>query len=432
MGPRPNRVAGRAALLLPILTLCALLAPATGQAAGPRAPARAEGIRVLNNSVRSGFPESLTFELEVDGPRPIAEVTLQYRLAQQRCAPTTSSARAELIPGPNSTLARWTWSLRRSGSVPPDVLLEYAWAVEDSEGGRLEVPSAQTRLSDSRYSWQRREGENFTVSWYRGGEEFGQALTTAASEALARQEREAGIRLTQPVQLYVYGDSQDLQRALVDAPTWVGGRAFPEYQTILLGIAPDQLTWGRRAIAHELSHQLTHQITFNCFTDLPRWLDEGLATYAEGAPDERAQALLARAIQDDSLASLRSLSSNFPAHSTEASLAYVQSASVVRYLLDTGGPEHLAALLGGLHDGQTVDEALLMAYQLNQAELERQWRQKIGAKPPVETPAPAVTTAQPESDPLRGLIRDLGLGGILMLTLGALGLVWLLRSRRTP
>ncbi|GAI47128.1 unnamed protein product, partial [marine sediment metagenome] len=131
-------------------------------------------------------------------------------------------------------------------------------------------------------------------------------LMAAAHQALARLAEDTGAHLEKPVVIYIYADAQDLQGAMIYPQEWTGGVAFTRYGIIAIGIAPDNLYWGKRAVAHELTHLVIHQMTLNPYSDLPTWLDEGLAMYAEGALEPVFATYLNRAIAEDTLISVRS------------------------------------------------------------------------------------------------------------------------------
>ena len=95
-----------------------------------------------------------------------------------------------------------------------------------------------------------------------------------------------------------------------------------------------------------------HQ-TFSCLGDVPTWLNEGLAVYSEGELDPASQRQLEDAIRDDTLLTVRSLSSGFSEVADKANLSYSQSYSITKFLIETYGQEKMtepAALAAGWND----------------------------------------------------------------------------------
>jgi hypothetical protein len=114
--------------------------------------------------------------------------------------------------------------------------------------------------------------------------------------------------------------------------------------------------------------------------ELPTWLNEGLALFAEGELRSDMATTLSSAVKRDRLDSVQSLSSSFPADTAGATLAYAESYSLVDYLLDhKGGKENMLDLLGAIRDGSGYVEALQSVYGLSIAELDLQWSQHLKA-----------------------------------------------------
>src|SRR4026207_2476193 len=119
--------------------------------------------------------------------------------------------------------------------------------------------------------------------------------------------------------------TDDRKEAILYEPSWTGGQAFPDQNIVILGISPADIDWGRDAIVHELTHVLVGHLTFSCLGDVPTWLNEGLAVYSEGELDPASELQLEDAIQDNTLLTVRSLSSGFSEVEDKAYLSYSQS-----------------------------------------------------------------------------------------------------------
>jgi hypothetical protein len=114
--------------------------------------------------------------------------------------------------------------------------------------------------------------------------------------------------------------------------------------------------------------------------------------YSEGGLDPASQQQLDDAIRDNTLLTVRSLSSGFSEVADKAYLSYSQSYSVARFLIESYGQEKMTSLLVSLRDGLTTEEALMQTYGFNVDGLEDAWRAAIGAQP---RPVAAQPTAQP-------------------------------------
>ena len=127
-------------------------------------------------------------------------------------------------------------------------------------------------------------------------------------------------------------------------------------------------------MSHELAHLVVHQMTFNPYTELPTWLDEGLAMYAEGSLEPVYVDLLQRVVNAGALISVRSLSSPFSAHPDQSALSYAQSYSVVEFLIDSYGQSRMLELLLAFREGSGYDAALEKIYGFDMDGLDASWR----------------------------------------------------------
>jgi hypothetical protein len=155
---------------------------------------------------------------------------------------------------------------------------------------------------------------------------------------------------------------------------WTGGATYIQFNIIAIGIAPDNLDWGKTAMVHELTHAIIAQIVFNPYSGLPVWLNEGLAMYAEGVLSPQYSTLLADAVKQDRLISVRSIASPFSAETNKSLLSYAESFSLVDYLIRRYGPQKMRELLDVFKEGTTYDGALERVYGLNMDRLNDEWK----------------------------------------------------------
>jgi hypothetical protein len=351
------------------LFLVLLLSPSSVGAEG--------GIAVLDSSVETDFPAVLTFNLEVESRVDIVDARVHYQVDKMNYAQVTSEAWADFVPE-TRVKTSWTWDMRKA-SLPPGASITYWWTVEDAAGNSVETPHAVLSFDDDRYDWRSLADGALTLFWYEGDDSFAGELMTACEEGLGRLTREVGTYPEKLIRIYVYASASDLQGAMIFPQEWTGGTAFTEFGIVAIGISPDQLDWGRRAMVHELTHLVVHQATFSPYGELPTWLDEGLAMYNEGELSPSFQAWLDRAISDGRLVSVRSLCSPFSAEPEKAYLSYAQSYSLVAYLLDSYGQDRMLSLLNVLKGGSSYDGAMTQVYGFDIDELDRRWREEAAA-----------------------------------------------------
>ncbi len=377
-------------LLLLLLTL-ALLAVAL--------PAHAQGtITVSNDQPVIEFPDRLTFQAEFQNDRPIEKVVLEYGVDQWTCGTVIAKAFPDITPGKDVS-AKWTWEMKQSGSQPPGSKIWWRWHIFDDQGQEIVTNRKETVWLDNQHDWQTASGDNINLHWYDGGSSFGPQLHQAAVKSLSDLAQITGLRTNTPIDLYIYGSTQDMQAAMLYEPSWTGGQAIPDHNIVIIGISPDQMDWGKRTEAHELTHVLVGQLTFSCLSAIPTWLQEGLAVYGQGGPEDAWQPLFEQALKDNTLPSVRSLSGGFAEDSAKADVSYAQSYSLVKFLIEKGGPAKMLDLLRMLRNGATVDEALQQVYGFDIDGFEDSWRADIGAQPRAGSAVRPTPTSMPTQVP---------------------------------
>lgn len=346
-----------------------LLLPSLVQAQG--------GLAILDNSAEVEFPLKLHFNLSAESDVNITDIRLHYTVANRESyARVTSEGYVDFVPD-TAVDVQWAWDMRRTGGLPPGSDIEYWWTVKDSSGSVIKTTPLSVRFEDNRYSWLSLTEDKVTIYWYQGGQSFAEEIMLTTQQALVRLAEDTGAYLKNSVEIYIYADSQDLQGAMIFPQEWTGGVAFTRYGIISIGISPDNLSWGKRAITHELTHLVIHQMTFNPYISLPTWLSEGLAMYAEGNLEPGYRDLLDGAIAGGNLISVRGLSSPFSAYAREASLSYAQSYSLVEFLVGDYGRDKMLGLLNTFSDGSSYDRALEKAYGFDTDGLNTMWREYV-------------------------------------------------------
>jgi hypothetical protein len=376
--------------VLPIVMLVVLLITAPGHLQAQ------EELQISDQDWDLEFREQLTFTLEATGPEEITQVELLYRIIGQLA---TSRNTAEFSPG---TAITAEFSLDQTDPInymPPGTELEYWWQVTDAAGNEIRSDKTLIELLDNRYDWSSLESDRVTLYWYQGDDQFGQSLFDRAGLALDTLEQDVGIAVENPIKIFIYGSHNDLLDAIsTNAQEWTGGQAFTEHGVVVIGISPRQLDWGLDAMTHEMTHLVIHQATDNPYGDLPRWLDEGIAVYNENQEelDEDFRPVFERAVTENSLMTLRTLSSPFPADPVRANLAYGQSGAVVKFIIDQYGPDTMAQLLAIFADGALYDEALLEVLGMDTDGVDNAFRESLGLPPLPGTDGSAASEAEAE------------------------------------
>jgi hypothetical protein len=343
-----------------------------------------DAIRLIDQNLETAFRDHITFNIKVESDSPITEARLLYRVAGQIA---TARGDAEFEP---DTMVEASFTIDQERDyLPPGTQLEYWWKITDEDGNEFETKAQPLLYMDDHHDWQMLSSDRLALYWYRGDRAFGEALFDQANKTLDQLEAEAGVTVEVPVKIFIYGSFSDLRDAIaVGAQEWTGGQAFTDQGVVVIGVSPNDLTYGLAATPHELTHLVIHQATDNPYGDIPRWLDEGLAVYMSGELDAgwrgyRAQ--VANSARTDRLMTLQTLSSSFPADSEQAGQAYAQSGAVVEFIIQHFGEDAMAELLDIFSEGALYDDALEQALGVDTWELDNVWRESIDA-PSLEIP----------------------------------------------
>jgi len=391
----PTHWAFSTCLIILLCSLCLCLGFQDLHAEGP--------IRLISSKAEAHFSERLAFSLEAESDAEIVSVILRYRRGS---SPLTTRVRPTYQPGKRITV-QYVKDLER-GEIAPGTQITYTWHLADASGNQLNTPPQTLLYVDDRFNWKALSKPPINLYWYSGDspeetrkrEERARHLLNLAHATLKRLQEEMGItlqdeehvsNLPSTVEIYVYNSSEDMRLAIspksdeYDARIITLGMLASENTLLLLGSHRDV----EKTLAHELSHLVVGAMTRNPYADLPRWLDEGLAMYAEGELPENNARALERAIRRDTLLSVRSLS-GYTGDPTQVDLFYGEAYSVVDFLLTRYGEEKMSALLQTFRQGIDQEDALQRVYGFGLDELDAQWRESLGLKPrPTISPTPA-------------------------------------------
>jgi hypothetical protein len=214
-----------------------------------------------------------------------------------------------------------------------------------------------------------------------------------ARETLDEMSALLGATVDYPVKVWIYDSYQDMLPALVRRSeahaqqVVVAGERVSSDTVLLQGEGAGD------TLSHELTHIVTHVAGEGPYGSSPAWLDEGTAMYGQSEPGEGFTSALDRAVERDSLLSVRSMTAP-TGDASKVGLFYGQAWSLVDFLIETYGPAKFAELYATFKEGSTVDKALLKVYGFDQGGFEDAWRASLDL-PPREGSTPA---AEQESE----------------------------------
>ena len=335
---------------------------------------------VTSDQATISFPISITFKATISSSSNITSVILEYGTDQLTCGEVVAKAFPQFTPR-KTVNVEWTWDMRQSTSLPPGATIWWRWRYTDETGKETISNEKTITWLDDEHNWKTISKGNLNLHSYGIGNSDAQNLLNAGLAGLDRNEKDAGLKTNEPIDIYIYPSYDDLREAILFESSWTGGRAFPDHNIVILGVSGGDDEWDKDTVVHELTHVLVGHLTFSCLGFVPQWLNEGLAVYSEGPLDPQFNEPLQQAIQENSLLSVRSISNSFTELPERVNLPYGQSYSLVNFLIETYGQDKMNSLLMDLRDGTPVDDALMQTYGFNIEGLEDAWRASIGAAP---------------------------------------------------
>jgi len=373
-----------------LLVLLGLAVLFLGTVVSPAASAQG-GIEVTSADVVNSFPQEVVFRLSAHSEATIEEVTLHYQILPDG---VMAYGRPDLTPAERVQV---DFHLKANDPprsyLAPGAEIDYFWEVEDGAGNKLTTEPATFVYEDIRFSWESVSEGDVSVYWYAGSRSSAESSLEVARETLDEMSALLGVTVDYPVKVWIYDSYEDMLPALVrrseaHAQRVVVAGMRVSSDTILMQGEGDDDT-----LRHELTHIVTHVAGEGPYGSLPAWLDEGTAMHGQSEPGEGFTSALDKAVERDSLLSVRSMTAP-TGDASKVTLFYGQAWSLVDFLIETYGSAKLAELYAVFKEGSTVDKALLKVYGFDQGGLEDAWRASLDL-PPREGPTPA---AEQESE----------------------------------
>ena len=344
-------------------------------APSPASTFAADQISVSTNTATSDFPKGIDFHLEASAGSPITRAELLYSLADS----ATEQLETPAIKTGRSVDVTESADFA-SSYVPTGINVTYRWRIENAAGAVSETDPQSILWKDDRFAWQSVSGRFVTIYSYKASSDFQHYLLNLAETYVKSEMTLYGIDTLVPINVWIYDSKADFNGTLApNSQEWAAGSALPAFQLIQEIISDGDDYEANRLIPHELSHQILHQATENPFGILPLWLDEGLAVNNEDVDHSRYDAAVSLAKRENKLVSIRALISEFPIDAAQASLAYAESYSIVKFMRSEYGDGRLLSFLHAFTDEMTIDQALRQVYGFDQDGLETAWLKTIDA-----------------------------------------------------
>jgi hypothetical protein len=330
-------------------------------------------MRFTNQGLEYVFNQQAIFHAELQADAKIKEAFLGYqsegRAVQYVAIENLQSGKISV------TVNLATESLRPFSTVA------YWYQFTSDQGDAYTSPHYQFYYEDNRFTWQILQDDLFTIHWINGDLTFAQDVLNSAHSGIARIQELINVSApNDSIDIYVYASAEDLQDIQNrEDNTWVAGNASPDLGVVLLSIAPglDQLLIMEQQVPHELAHILLYQLTGTGYTNLPSWLNEGIASMVELYPNSDYAYVLEVAKKDNTIIPMEELCEGFPHDAANAFLAYAQADSFSHFLKDNYGTAGIEKLIMDYKDGMGCSEGAQAALGSSINVLDYRWKQQV-------------------------------------------------------
>lgn len=360
-------------------------------------------IQVISQSVKSHFPDDLTFTIQVRSDAgDIVDATIYYQIgwdeAERLGRPEPFTPAAEV------TLTH-VWDTVGE-TVPPFIEVTYYWHITDSAGNEVTTTPVRIEYTDHTHDWQSLGNEHVIVYWYDRSADFGEALFEAAAEGYDHVASITGITTERPARVVIYNNRRDF--CVFYAPNscqdWVGGQTFSGI-TVQWGTDQDWLVYD--VVPHELAHVFYNEIFRHTWVRVPTWFNEGIAVYNERTDHSLEMSLVTEAAADGTLIPLRHMGTQASGLAHDSiHLWYAEAYSLVAFIADAYGEQKLGEVILTLANNHPMEETLQLTLGMDLVEFEMAWREWLGypvdALPTPLMPAPVTITPIPLPTAPRG------------------------------
>lgn len=257
--------------------------------------------------------------------------------------------------------------------------------------------------------WQELKGEHF-IAYFTQEQKFAKEALDSAEVYYRRIASDLGYPRyndfwlwDKRVKIYIYPDHASYIKA-TGQPEWSEGMA--DYKNKRIASFSGSKGFLESVLPHEVAHLIFRD--FVGFTgEIPLWLDEGVAQWEEEAKRKDMKSMVKELYEKDNLLSIEDMMKLDIRNIKDKNLVYIrptrtkkgdaatlflspdklittyylQSVSLVGFLIERYGSNRFAEFCRQLRDGKTLEEALKFAYPTyirSLRDLEDGWRQYLG------------------------------------------------------
>jgi hypothetical protein len=376
-------------LLLSTAFFTSLIAPATA--------AHADAT-ILSSTIDNGYPKQLTFNVTAQSAVDITDITLNYAITGTGTG-ALGKPSDPITAGKMVSVSVVVQVNSGSSYIPVGSNFTYHWQITTSDGNVTNGPAATFLFLPPNQTWQNVSGDFMTVYYHSNNQSLANNYLQAGVETynkIGKQLLNTTLKIT-PVKVVLFDNEQEMLLALPpNGPTFNGsvttcGTKVTQDIVLVIPLSCGS-TDPTDTLRHEFGHILNQTAGGGAFGKLPSWLDEGTAVYAQTTPGDNYISAFQAAARANRLLPVSTMGSA-PTDPNLVNLFYGQSYSMVKYLIDNGGPAKYAQFFATIQQGNRFDQAMSMVYGFDLPTFEKQFDASVGSQ------APSAPTAAPTARP---------------------------------
>ncbi len=227
----------------------------------------------------------------------------------------------------------------------------------------LVLQPGAAKASDSDREWRSVSDPHLTVRFHGPSDVLANQVLERAGTFLSETSQFLGLPWLSNFSIVIAGSKDEfveLQPTARPAPEWAGALTYPGLGMVLIMTPGAMETGGARywsLLQHEMAHLLLGDAESRHGTRLPRWFQEGIATYVSGEMNLSRLIQLGWAQATGTAPDFRELEYTFPSRPSRAEAAYARSYLFIRYLSHRFGEDAVARVVaeslkrGGISSG---------------------------------------------------------------------------------
>ena len=334
----------------------------------------------LTFEAQSDFPNGLLFKLDAISPVTIEEVSVRMKIGQRKSGVYEYM---EIVPS-KEVSSELFWNTNTSSRyIPPGTPVEYKFEISFSDGQLFETETKRLVFEDIRFEWDEVSEGNVSVYYHGPVRSRANEILDAITSTMLLMEPVLGESQQDPIMVTMYNNVKEMLVALPPGSSTIRreliteGQAFNDVGTLLV-LGGGRLSTG--TASHEVMHILVHRAAHSVLSDVPDWLHEGLAEYANVSPSFSYDIALDFAVHSGRVLPITSMPGK-PGNPEDVIIYYGQASSLIAYMIEIQGLQKMKSLLAELKKGVKIESAITTIYGFSKIDLENKWRKYIGADP---------------------------------------------------